>query len=682
MSVATEHAAAAWADWRAAEQQLTGGGNLDAAAGALPERQAWILRALVALERGDREALEALGETVRDRTLDAVAEVALSDPGDMDPTRFRAYLKHRRVPNEPLPRLDLLRLTCVAHNREKPNRPPKLAAAADDRNVLDAALMVLSNRFKLYRVEQRLLLRSPRMASFWAAGIGQVLGERDVREFVRNDRMGVEPLPQEGWPDLDEPIGVGPPRGGSVSLDMFLSEPLLQPWSELCSEHAKLLETCGDRAQLHAAIGGLLDAIRALLRAGTPLAALPAVNAVVALASAAPELRQRGVLLNQLHLLEMRLLWSSPSLPEGYLEPLWCGVRWFPDKERAHCARALLDREDLPPLPRSIATEVLAAAIRSAVDWEQEGLQWLLKHGSKIDPRAFQAALADAPAEVREPALGLMHALHGSTVEALRLAAQFLERGERSLAEQIAFSSFDRTLRAPARGRQEARLRHRALLELARAASASSPPPDPYFLVAMLFQARADTEAKREHELLEALRPSFESRLALPPEPEGRDLLGRLQLMTMLDLNDKAQTEFREFGRTLRRGRPAETIPAALTICAGMCPDSETVLSYELDDEAPPARADGDPRPAWLHSLTTWLDRQPSEDVARHALALARSDRADAEGLLTWFDEVSELEQVDAWEELLMLAVPTGLGGFEGFDGFDGFPDEVSRELR
>jgi hypothetical protein len=64
-----------------------------------------------------------------------------------------------------------------------------------------------------------------------------------------------------------------------------------------------------------------------------------------------------------------------------------------------------------------------------------------------------------------------------------------------------------------------------------------------------------------------------------------------------IGLEDRAQEEFREFGRWLRRSPPQAAIPAALRVCAAMCPDTGTVEGYGLDGEGPPAMDGPDPRP-------------------------------------------------------------------------------------
>lgn len=648
---------AAWAHWRAAEEKLARDGGVDAAADDLPARQAWILRATAALERGDRGALEELRRTAPGAELEAVADLALSEPQAFDPSRWRAWLKRSGVPNAPLPRLDLLRLACVAHNREEPARPQGLARAARTRPVLDGALMVLSRRFRPYRIEASLLARSPRLASFWAAGIAQHLTNGSVREYVHDHMPEIEPLPLAPWPDLDEPFDRSR-RAPSASLDGFLRDPRREPWSIACSRATRVIATRGEPAQRLATIGALLDAIDILVRESAPLAAAPVVPAVTELVENSPEIRRREVLLGQLYLLDLRLAWSSGNVPDELLEPVWRGVQHLPLPERTRCARSILERADGCSLPRRMLSEILALAIQSDADPQREVLPWLLLHGRDVDLHVFQASLRGAPAPGRERALGYLHAFFGSTVEACRLAARMLTRGSLEDATRVAITALAQRMEAPTRGRKERRLLDRALLELAHAVGKGSAPPGAEFFAGLLSAAGSLTDPAQGEELLSILRPRIQECLALAPQAQHADLLSRLQLMTMLGLRDDAQAAFRDFGRWLRRAQPEEAVPGALRLCSGLCPDAETTSGYDRDAEPSAARTEpDDPRPPWLRAITSWLDRQETATVGRHALDLAREDPATADGLARWFLEVSALDSDDTWDTLCEMSV-------------------------
>lgn len=643
----------AWERWRAAEQGH-GVGGPTAAPDRLPPRQDWILHALAALERGDREDLAALRSRAPTVDLEYVAELALSEPDSIDPTRFRSFLKKLGVPNAPLPRLDLLRLACAAHNGDKPTRPQGLSRAARGRPVLEAALMVLSASFRPYKIEHILLARSPRLASFWAAGIAQHLTDQGVRQYVRQHVEGVEPLSEEAWPDLDESIRA---RSGSrsvqTSLADFLRDPLGRPWSPACSHQVQVLASRADRAQRLHALGGLLDAIHAQVTGGTPIAAVPAVEAALELADASPEVRQRNVLLGQLHLLLLRLLWARRSLPEEFLEPLWRSLDRWPSADRAQCARRLLETVGDAPLPRRIAADVLAFALVGGADWEREVRPWLLEHGDALDPRAFQVALRDVPEITRQHALGLLHAQHHSTVEACRIAARLIENGAGEPGTQVAVTALARQAMNEPRSRQDRRLQHRARLELARAAAAAPSTPPSELLVGLLVTMGPPHAA--DSELLAALQPVLRARLALPVEPGFADVASRLVLMLTTGLREEAQAEFRALGRWLRTGEPAQTIPAALRLCAQLSTDDDVVIALQRDEAQSPATVTRDPRPGWLRSLTAFVDRLDTETVGRAAVELARAGSVPAPCLRRWFEVVSDLGDGDAWYELQQL---------------------------
>lgn len=653
---------AAWERWREAEH-AHGAVGATAAPSGLPTAQDWILHAIAALDRGDREGLAALKSRAPTLDLEYVAELALSEPDSIDPTRFRAFLKKLGVPNAPLPRLDLLRLACAAHNGEKPTRPQSLARAARGRPVLEAALTVLSASFRPYRLESLLLTFSPRLASFWAAGIAQRLTDQGVRPYVRKHMAGVEPLPEEPWPDLDEPVSEGRrPRESQTSLADFLRDPLAQPWSPACAHQAHVLAARADRAARLHALGGLLDAIHALVRDGTPIAAIPAVEAALELADASPEVRQRNVLFNQLHLLRLRLLWAQRSFPEEFLEPLWRSLDRWPASDRAQCARSVLEAAGDAPLPRRIATDVLALALLGGADWEREVRPWLLEHGDVLDPRALQVALRDVPEIMRQHALGLLHAQHHSTVEACRIAARLIECGAAGPGTEVAVPALVRQAMDDPRSRQERRLQHRARLELARAAAAAHSPPPAELLVGVLATMDAPHAAESGAELLAAIQPAIRARLALPAEPGFADVQSRLLLMRTTGLREEAQEEFRAFGRWLRQGEPGEALPAALRLCAQLSTDVEVVVAMQEDEASPAATPSmgADPRPGWLRSLTAFVDRLDTEAVGRAAVALARAGSVPAPCLRSWFETVSELGDGDAWYELQQLCDDEG----------------------
>lgn len=648
-----------WTAWREAEERVERGEDLDATAAGLPARQAWILRALAALDSGDRDALVRIQSEAPAEELRAVAEIALSEPDSIDPTRFRAYLKAVGVTNDPFPALDLLRLACVAHNGEPPTRPPKLAKAARLSPTLEGALMVLSKKFTPRHMEDRLSERSGRLVSRWGHGVAQLWNRGTTREYLGQELPDIEPLDDATWPDLDDRLQ-GP--GGAVTLAQFLDDPLGREWSDLCYADVQVLCTRGARAARLTALGRVLDAIHALLARGSMPAAITVVHAALELTAASPEVRHREVLRSQLNLLHFRLLWWCDALEPELVEIAWSGISDLSVEERAHAANLILDSGR--PIPSSVAPQILAFALRGGADPEERVLPWIVENGESITARAFQSALSVTSERMRDYVLGHYHAEHGSTAEACRLAGRMLGRGELEKGEEIAMSALLRQNTTPAAGRRERRTRDQGWVALASSLAACPEPPNADFLGVLISMAPRSTDAPAK--VLEAVVERARARLLLPVKSDRGDVMPRLQLMLTLGLEQEAAEAFRAFGRWLRGGKTAETIPAALTACALLCANEEVVQRLANGEEEGWMTA-------WLRAMTAWLDRHDTGEVARHALALARSGRAGAAALDHWFEEVSDLENDDAWDGLLELSDQDPFGS-DFFDAIDLLP--------
>lgn len=648
----------AWATWRAAEERLARDGDLEAAAALLPDpRQAWILRATQALEAGDREALAGLAVRAPALDLESVARIATSRPGEHDPTHVRAKLKDARLPNAPLPRLDLLRLLCVAHNREDPTRPPSLAKAARGRPVLDAVLMVLSPRFTAYDVRAGLAARSPRMATFWWAGISQLRTPGIVRALIR-EPTGVDPLPEETWPDLEETIGplpIGRERTPAqlASLAEFLRDPLASAWSPACEHDLDVIASRGGSPQRREALGGLLDAIDALIRGSSLEAAVEPVQAAVRLVESTRELSERQVLLQQLALLDLRLAWAGGD--PGTLETVWSGARALAPAERIALALSILERSGGLALPRRLRADVLAHVVASDADWEEVVMPALVMNAEGLDLAAFRSKLGSAPR--RDLALGWLHALRGSLPEALRLAKGLFAGDDEAAsgAWMVAKLALRRVIDLPPRARQERRLLGRALHDLGTVAVARAVPLGADVLVDFVLASSTLQRGPVEVELVPLAHAAAQRRLDLPVEADYGDLAWRLLLASLVGSAERAQEEFRAFGHWLRRAEPAQAIPAALRLCARLC-EADAVVEALAPDAEPSAE---DPFASlgvgWLRATTSWLDRQDGDRVAEHALELANGKDSLARGLVTWFQDVSDLPETGAWRALLQL---------------------------
>jgi len=131
----------------------------------------------------------------------------------------------------------------------------------------------------------------------------------------------------------------------------------------------------------------------------------------------------------------------------------------------------LLERGRDGALPRRIAAAVLALALQHATDWSDLIQPWILRHGECVDPRALLSELRGAPVRDRERAMGYLQAARGALPHACRSATVLFREGEEEAATRIALIALERDGDRPSRGRQERRLRLRALTGMARAAN-------------------------------------------------------------------------------------------------------------------------------------------------------------------------------------------------------------------
>lgn len=651
---------AGWARWRVAETSLANGVDVATAAKDLPPTQAWILRATDAVERGDRGALESLMSTTPGGNYLALIEVALSHPGDIDPTRLRAQLKSAGVQNKPFPRLDLARLGCVAHNGAYSTRVAGLAKAMADRMVLRCALMVLSPTFTAYQAESHLVERSPRMARLWAAGIAQLLAPGRVRDWMSKNLADLGELPKEAWPDLEKPIeGAHPRRRHGIGLEQFLSNPDHVDWNQQCDDDIDDLCRVGNPKASRDALGRLLDTIHRLVQSPMPARACPLTYAAARLVEDLQHVAHSDVIIDQLQRLDLRLGWTQQTLPEPAVEFLWDGlrstsIRATPD-ERMHAARQILAQAKGHHFSAPILTSLLASALREPADWRKETLPWLRDFGHSVSIDQLTVALRGAPAPYRLRVLGTLQALQRKLPAALSLAAQLLAAGavvEASGVVELAVSRRDES----ADGRQSRRLLRKAILEFAEAGQRSDPPPGARVLDLLLTLAAEDSDATPG----KSLGPVVARRLRVEPEPPYRELCAHLRLLHTADLNGPCADIFRTFGRWLRRASRNEAIDSALCFCAAISSVPDVVECYASDK--PDDKALQQPV-AWLRSITQWLEHQPASAVEAQAMTLATTGECEPVALFYWFDEVSDLPHSDGWERVEALIMDEAFGG-------------------
>ncbi len=653
-----------WETWAAAEKHV-GGAGLDAAAQDLPEPFDWFLRAIDATERSDRQRLQELGVRSQRTELFTLIELALSEPGDFDPSRTRAALKRARVPNAPLPVLDLIRLACVAHNGAKPTRPKALADALESRPVLDAALMALSPKFKPYQVQELLLARSPRLTSYWAAGVAQLYAGKSVETYVAKLEPHIEPLAPDRWPDLDHPIALRrqPTRRSSAEeFEAFVADPLGVAWTASCERHVRGAGELEAPHQL-AMLGALLDALHVLVHNASPIVVFPVCEACLTLAEKTPDVRQRRCLLQQLAALSLRLSWARGDTDPPLFALLGSGTSTLPPAERCEAAWALLQRSPHSVLTLDAPEQVIALALQSSAPWATELKPRLESVARALNLGKLQSALRGTPSPRRELVLGHLHALAGSALEACRLGTELFGQGRFDDAAEIVSTALNPDFFTGFEGRRERRLAPLAAQQLIRALQACKriPPAD---LALRICQFCENLEHPSKHsELRSELEALLERVLERPAAKDQKDLFARLRIALALGRIDSSNAQFRAFGRWLRQPDTDQTIPAALRFCIDLVLETESA-EYEADPDG--LRADGTSGApdsiggklaGWLQATTSWLDQHDSEEVARHALSLAQqADGPDPEELLQWQEDYSQLSGNDTWERLDELA--------------------------
>lgn len=665
-----------WKAWCVAERKLAKGVSADIASKDLPETQAWILQATAQIEKGNRAGAKELMLSAPNLELQMLLELSLSERDDFFASPFRAGLKRGGVSNKPLPKLDLMRFACAAHSSETTTRHQGLANAARTRPVLAGTLIALSRSFKAYSYDHLLSERSLRMASFWAAGLAQLMTNRSIRDYVDKYMPWANSFQEDLWPDLDE-SHEGQDRHSSVpTLPQFFEDPTSTPWHPAFNLKVESLGRTATASKRRELLGKLLEALAAVVDGPAPLAARPIAQAALDLAKTTQGLDNRNTLLNQLHLLEIRLAWFCEDLPHQLVDLLWSGLTEHSDAERAEAARMILRRIDpRDKLPRKAGAEILAFLVQSSANLQEEVSPLMLTHGEDVDMRVFTNGLKDVSPARRLLASGYMHAFHGSMVESCRIAALLFSQGECDDADKIALGALARFHESASHGRQERRLRQRALLELASAGAKSATPPSLALIQSFFAAVNLDCDKPKEHKaLLAAIRPAFAKRISLPAKEDRSDELLRLQLNTLMGERGQTLVAFTKFGRWLRSAPKSMSIPAALKLCADICLDGELTESLVLDGTASPS--DDDPRSAWLHSTTAWLDHQDYESVGKQALVIAQGDSDLAQRLIIWHRMVSDLQTSEAWEDVEDIAEEDEVDEFpellaDFLDGFD-----------
>lgn len=656
-----------WRDWRAAEGLIGRGAEFEVAVGMLPPRQGALLRALAALELGDRAGIAAAAEASEHADIRAVLQLALAKPEGIDPVGTRAAAKEAGVTNAPLPRLDLVRRLACTLGGDVAQTPQALSHAGRMRPVLRATIDALQSRRYGHRTLAWLELRSPRLRALWSVAIAAQFGEvgpvrqlagRTTLEFDIDDGC----LEPERWPKIAREAPAPrraepkPRKAPKDPLDEFLRAPRAKGWSRACEVRLEALAR-GPRPERRLALGRLLIAVHALVTGPEPWRALAVVQATAQLAQTFEQRGPNALLIIQLSHIAARITWWRAGERAEALEALVAMTAHLPLEERQAIAAELLEVARPGVSPPEVASDLLRLHIECPAACTDKGLRLVQQHAALLTRARLDAALREKD-PVRRALFSAAYELgrdapHDALAEVCdgwRQMPQDAPTVERRALGELAEAWFALAVDELADARTpRAAARRRAREAVAKLAEA---------LVAGRLDARLEHYAQLVFalELLEhgqpksdhaPLRAHLRARLAAPCASQAEELAPERFALLRFALDGAAADErFRALGRWLREGEPVRTVPFALRWSA-------TIESYDDDSNPQVAR--------WLRAVAAWLAQRPADEVGRHALALGKGNEAMASRLIEWSGlHLPEGHWTEEWDELMFEAEDSG----------------------
>jgi len=653
---------AGWKRWRAAEAALGNGAPLDKAAAELPPRQGAILRALDALERGDRASIKAAARATEDLDIGAVLDLVQAAPDDIDPTAVRAGLKRGGLTNTPLPKLDLLRRYAAALANDYATVPPALTKSSRDNLVLAATMMGLDRRSTAYRIGSHLVQRSQRLASLWAAATGIVRGHTGPLNEIA---AAVDPLvavkgaklDPARWPTAQRLRGVTHASFEFLglepnTLERWLQAPLETSWDIGC-ERDFGDQRRGPRDERRRLLGRLLVAIERVLRNGRPHEAIPAADAANMLVGGLSGLPAQATLQAQLALLLTRLTWwASDTPPKGLATVVWCMPVPLTTEERRHLAGKLLPAIRPNTDEGAAVAEMLVLVYQDPHQVDVESLGLLLRHARSITAVRLHQGLHAAAPWHRKLVLATHATATGDTAAAFEHAVdawlapgaevtKHLDRARVATATHVVRFALEGILQSDSRSLSGS---ERISATAAR-----------WFAAIEARQIEVDIELLGRGVELAArprhvARPELEQariallvrqRLASPTVPGEEFSLERARIALAIADEATAESGFRALGRHLREAPKERALASALRWCAGLQRDSGGTPNRTLE--------------RWQSALDAWLLQQPMDLLGNTALALAKAEPECAEPLLDWvgvtIDPDDWVPSLDSFEE-------------------------------
>jgi hypothetical protein len=649
---------AGWRQWREAEAAIGRGAALETAAAKLPPRQAAILRALDALDRGDRASIKAAAKATQDLDIGAVLDLVQADSDRIEPTAVRAALKRAGLANTPLPKLDLLRFYAAALARDYASVPPALTKASRQRLVLAATMMGLDRGYTWDHLGSDLSERSKRLAKMWAAAAGLARGHvgplhgivARVDPALAGKESNLDPTRWPAGERLRRKAPVGFDDLDSNTLERWLEAPLETRWDMGCQSEVETARQ-GPRDERRRLLGRLLVAIERVLREGRPHEAGPAVEAAIELVDRLAGLPAGDVLRFQLMQLLTRLFWwSSDPPPERLAAALWTLPVPFTLEERRHLAATLLAKIEPHSMDAEAVAEMLILHYQDPYQLDVPALRQLERHASSITPGQLQQGLREVAPWHRNLVLAAHAGAKGLEVDAFERALDAwlapgaevtpqLDRVRVATATHVVRSALDELLRSKSRARQESERLATAVTRWFAALEARALQVDIRSLaqgVALAAGLRRLARPGLEPARVAAL---VRERLATPTTPSDELTLDRARLALAIGDEAAAESGFRAVGRFLREAPKARAIELALRWCAGLQRAEEAGRDRIL------AR--------WSKALDAWILQQPKSLLSSTALALAKAESELAEPLFDWaLETIDDRDWTATWQAL------------------------------
>jgi len=593
---------------------------------SLPDRVARCLRAIAALERGDRAGVLAEAAALRasgsDGDLAEILDFAAESP------------KGRMTASGPIPGL----FAALKSWRlgKKPRGSAALRRLAAERPALGVLLSVLGRRRSLTWDLRALSRLSPRLplVTVLAHELSLPRPSRELTErFI--DQLGPTPTL-----DLSRYFGAGPEAEAdpSAALHAWAADVTI-PWTGTL---ATALTAISDQTQAGAALANLLRGVQRRISSGIVRGVDQALTVAPLLAKRARSDRR---LIANIDVLQRRLgalLDPHHNLPT--LLTLWRRSLGRPAATRLVIAekivktlRSMLVADEPPPPELPFAIEALLYIFSTAADVDEQ-INLVREFGMLLPPSAIASLVARTDPTTRFHIAGLYALSQGYPDKALDPIVSLAEAGAFVPASNLLMEFIVATMEDSLDGHDPD---HRRFDRAVKALNAQpSLRLDPLTLP-MLLHVASICDLRREP--IEALV----RRQLLEPVADGDPRVAG-QLCACILLGDEARLQelVREIGRWLRRQpRPDAADDVAFEILAQVYRDLDSF------DETLVHRA--------LSPLSSFLLRDGSQRAFRAATRIGAKAQRIATGCGRWaLEHIDRLDTPDLWGSFLDLAQP------------------------